>query len=509
MLIQLTTKNLKQLKSNIVLYECDSRYLKELYEEYPSLIPYIQGIIEPNPRYRQNFLQIPFILSEELKRIDFENADILITSDYYEEAYKKLMTMGLSLPEDIYYYANKESRLQLAYRKKLEKQPLKNMLLFRSGPHQDSYVHGMDFADNARAVFSYMLSAGLDKKYRLVWLVKNPSEFRKISNEHSNVEFVSWDDEFSEDESVQKHYFEVLYLSKYILFTDAYGFARNCRKDQIRIQLWHGCGFKTRTNFVSCEHRYEYYIVISKMYKEILRDVFGLRDDQVVSTGYPKVDWLFHPVNAEMMERLGMRKAAKYIFWLPTFRAARGQLSELNERAFTGDTGLPIFNKMHQLVELNDILAFADTVLILKLHPFQDESKIHLEKLSHIVSLNNEVLNQLGLQINQVLGNADALISDYSSVATEYLLLDRPMAFTVDDIESYKASRGFLFDDIESYLPGVEIHDAEDFFQFVRETIAGIDAGRGKRETVAKKMLQYRDDQSSKRVTEWMLGLNP
>lgn len=508
MLIELTESNLTQLKSKVVLYECNSEYLKEIFEEYSSLIPLIQGIVEPNARYRQILSQIPFISTEELQSADFKITDILITSDYYEEAYEKLLKLDCSLPEDIYYYTNKESRLQLNYRKKLENLPLKDMILFRSGPHQNSYVPGSDFSDNARAVFEYMLSIGLNEEYKLVWLVKNPSEYKHISDEHKNVEFIGWDWEKSEDKTLRQRYFEALFLSKYILFTDAYGFARNCRKDQIRIQLWHGCGFKTRTNFVSCEKRYEYNIVISELYKKIHKEIYGLRDDQVVITGYPKADWLFHPVNDDMMAKIGIPRASKYIFWLPTFRAAKEQLAELNEKAFDSDTGLPIVSSMDQLEEINEILAADDTLLILKLHPFQDESKIHLEKLSNIVSLRNEDLNRFGLQINQVLGNAYALISDYSSVATEYLLLDRPMAFTVDDIEEYKVSRGFVFDDIEEYLPGTEIHEYTEFRKFIEEIVAGVDLSENKRKKVAEKMLKYRDDQSSRRVTEWMLSLN-
>ena len=31
------------------------------------------------------------------------------------------------------------------------------MILFRSGPHASAYIKGMDFSDNARALFEYMI----------------------------------------------------------------------------------------------------------------------------------------------------------------------------------------------------------------------------------------------------------------------------------------------------------------------------------------------------------------
>ena len=51
---------------------------------------------------------------------------------------------------------------------------------------------------------------------------------------------------------------------------------------------------------------------------------------------------------------------------------------------------------------------------------------------SNIVILSNEQLYHMDIQTNEILMHADALISDYSSVAVDYLLLDRPIAFTLD-----------------------------------------------------------------------------
>ena len=92
------------------------------------------------------------------------------------------------------------------------------------------------------------------------------------------------------------------------------------------MQLWHGCGFKTRVNFVRCEKRYEYTTVISELYAKIHQDIYGLREDQILVTGYAKEDWLFHPVK-EVWEALPIPRAEKYIFWLPTFRMAKNGLS--------------------------------------------------------------------------------------------------------------------------------------------------------------------------------------
>ena len=76
------------------------------------------------------------------------------------------------------FFANKETSIEESYRKKYKNHSLENIILFRSGPHASSYIKGMDFSNNARALFEYMLQEGFNKKYELVWLVKNLGSLR-------------------------------------------------------------------------------------------------------------------------------------------------------------------------------------------------------------------------------------------------------------------------------------------------------------------------------------------
>ena len=68
------------------------------------------------------------------------------------------------------------------------------------GPHAGSYVKGMDFSDNARALFVYMLSIGLNGKYQLVWFVRSPEEFLSYTK-YQNVLFLPFSASDSEDAS--------------------------------------------------------------------------------------------------------------------------------------------------------------------------------------------------------------------------------------------------------------------------------------------------------------------
>ncbi len=299
-------------------------------------------------------------------------------------------------------------------------------------------------------------------------------------------------------------YYRAICLARFIFFTDAYGFARNCRDDQIRVQLWHGCGFKTRVNFTRCEKRYEYMPVISQIYKKIHEEIYGLREDQVIETGYPKEDWLFHPVNETFSELFGTPEASKYIMWMPTFREAKGQLANLNEYSIGNETGLPVADTRSRLRELNELLVSKNAVIIVKLHPFQKRERIDCEGFSNIVLIENEDLDRMDIPINRVLGKADALISDYSSAAIDYLILDRTIGFLLEDVEEYGDSKGFVFNPVREWLPGEELFDFGDFLRFVAEIASGIDSSREKRQRLRKCLHEFNDDRSCERLVKYL-----
>lgn len=387
------------------------------------------------------------------------------------------------------------------YRKLYQDKPLEDIIIFRSGPMPESYIPGMDFDDNAKALFEYALSINLQKKYKLVWLVKNPQEWEGSFSQYSNVSFISYEDEKAEDIARRDEYFHVVCLAKFIFMTDTYGFALKSRPDQTRVMLWHGCGFKARLSNRSCADKYEFMTVTGEEYARTYAKAFGLRSEQMLVTGYPKVDWIFHPM-PEWQKVMQIPKARKYIFWLPTFRnTATTGLERHNHTTPIGETGLPVVSTLQQMRKLDEILAENDTVLLIKLHPFQSREMVHdMEGYSHISLIEHAAMLEHDIQINQILSYANALISDYSSVAVDYLVLDRPLAFTLDDMETYGSERGFFWDDVKQWLPGEELYTFEDFSNFIKDIMAGVDSGKDRRDSISKLMQKYRDDKNSERV---------
>lgn len=451
--------------------------------------------------------RVPIYSYDYIMKLD-ENAYFIVLNDYYNEIFLKLKKTDEDNNQhhsNIFFFPDYETEIQLGYREKLKDSPLENIIVFRSGPHALQHVRGMDFDDNARAVFEYMVERGFDKNWRLVWLVHDPNEYKNMYVGHPNVEFIHEGWSVSDKKEELDYYYNVLFLAKYLFCTDAYGFMRNCRDEQVRVQLWHGCGYKTRINFVRCEHRYEYNIVISDVYKEIHKRIYGLRDDQVLISGYPKEDWLFDPIK-NWKELFCVPCAQRYIFWMPTFRSSKSVLSELDEKGFDGDTGLPIVKTNEQVKIVNDLLKELNVVLVLKLHPMQDRSKISIADKTNICIIENEKLVDNSIPINRVLGNADALISDYSSAAIDFLILDRPLAFSLEDVDEYKNSRGFVFENIHEWLPGKEIWNLDDFLDFVREIGSGEDSDREKRAIIKNRIHDLDGGSSCERLIK-MLGI--
>lgn len=510
-LTKLTPDNVEEIsKKCLCCVELSTSYLEELYQRYPGLPMPTYILDERADRQGVCMLhgkEIPVCGYDVLAKGNVSDLAVLITGDYYRELFASLLENEYLADklETVYYFANTETEYEEEYREAYRNVPLENIIIFRSGPHITSYMKGMDFTDNARALFEYMLEQKLNETHELVWLVKNPYEYARYA-QYSNVHFLPLEWSVSKDREERNQYYRVLCLAKYIFFTDAYGVARNSRKDQIRVQLWHGCGFKTRLNFSPCEKRYEYMTVTSELYAKIHSEVFGLRAEQLLVTGIAKGDWLFQTVSESFAERLGYPEAKQYIYWLPTYRMAADTLAQNNGYELNPETGFPVVDTVEKMTCLNELLLKNHQVMVIKLHPYQNPDKIQKLSFSNIVLLDNAKLFEEDIQINQLLSGADALISDYSSAAVDYLALNRPMAFMLEDVQAYEEKRGFVFENVREWLPGQELYSFEDVCEFLNALAAGIDVSAEKRGRLRRLLNQFCDGDNCKRILE-QLGI--
>ena len=501
---QLTRDNFDSIKDHpIYLAAYSEYYLGELCDEYDILnnicggfdgLPHRQGM----KHFRGHDIEIRGY--DALPTLT-NGAVILIAESYIRERFEQLRnnTAVNQKLKKVYYYADKEFLIEQKYREHYQTTPLKNIILFRGGNPSSTYVKGEDLSDNVRALLEYMLEENLDVKYQLVCLVNYPKDYTDRYKGH-NVSFMAYTGATSNNKIERDAYYEVLCLASYIFATHTMIFARNARKDQTRVQLWHGCGFKLNhiAEAMRDENKYEYMTVTSKMYARLHAKDMGLRDNQILVTGLPKEDFLFRPMQ-DWKERFNIPHAKIYVFWLPTWRESHFA-GQPTETTLNIATGLPIFSTFKSLDELNKKLCNINTVLIIKPHPMQKDLNISCDKFTNILMLHNNALANQCVFINELLGYADALISDYSSVAVDYMLLDRPIAFTLDDCAEYTVSRGFHWSNIRQWLPGEELFTTEDFFRFITDVYNGKDNSQAKRHALMPYFHSFADGNNSQRV---------
>ena len=78
-------------------------------------------------------------------------------------------------------------------------------------------------------------------------------------------------------------------------------------------------------------------------------------------------------------------------------------------------------------------------------------------------------------QLYPLLGTADFLLTDYSSVWIDYCILKRPIGFVMNDIQEYKTSRGITIENLDEKLPGTIIDTLDKLLAFIEKPISNTD----------------------------------
>lgn len=363
----------------------------------------------------------------------------------------------------------------------------KNKLVLESNP---------DYADNSRAFSDYLLENDKCRKLKIVWCVRQPQKFSSLKNK--NLKFTS----FTNKKYTLSYIFHIA-TSKAVLYTHATPPLIDTRVQTV-VCLWHGTPLKHMEHTKTKYPIFSYIASASDFCSESLAECFKVPIEQVKIIGYPRCDQLFSNVN--ILPRLNINKAeySKVLLWMPTFR----QSSQLNifDTKQTG-TGLPLIETKQQLSELNTRLKELNLFLIIKLHPLQDMADIELFLLDHIHMLTSDNLEEKGVQLYHLVSNCDILLTDYSSIYFDYLLLDRPIGFIIDDIAEYEKNRGFVTDKPLDYMPGEKIKTKDELFAFLENMSNNVDNYSEQRKKVNGIVNLYNDNNSSKRLLELLCGI--
>lgn len=338
----------------------------------------------------------------------------------------------------------------------------------------------MGIRDNLKAIYDYMIENGYNYKYRIVMSgeSKTCNKLPQNVSQVNNFAGVWW------------------YLKAGHVF---YAFGRipiHPSKKQYVVQMWHGTPFKAPDQHqLRTAPKKSYYtsMLISSLYfKDIIEKAHGIEDENIAVCGQPRTDVMFKACN-KYQELEGY---SKVVIWMPTFRKSSilGYSDVKKQKSV-----IPIFD-IEDYQELNATLNKKKILLIVKLHPLEDVEEFKSMNLSNLMLLSHEEFMQRKWDLYKLMAQCDALITDYSSVFYDFMLLNRPLAFTIDDYNDYKEGRGFAVDNPDYLTPGYKITNKSQFRNFINDIADGKDIFKDERNKINEIVNTYNDGNQCKRA---------
>lgn len=338
-----------------------------------------------------------------------------------------------------------------------------------------------DVSDNAQALYAYMAAHPENgAPDRLIWLVEDTTIL------------------LPSGKAIKKHSLQGLWhfwRAKYVFHTHGI-FGNIAVKKQVNVNLWHGMPLKTIMNLDATHDgappfEFTYTLATSPLFQKIIGQAFHCPPQRCLITGLPRNDLLFNPPPLSVLLP-DIPVPDKMVLWMPTYR--KSVVGDIREDGEAPEQGIS-FLSFSDLERLNSFLMKRHMLLIIKVHPMQDLSPFSGIHYSHI-----RVLTRTKGPLYPLVGRADALITDYSSVYIDYMLLDRPIGFVTDDWEAYRDSRGFVFDDPLSVMPGHFITDYAGLTVFLDNVSTGNDPSCDKRRELTRRFHTYTDGNSCERL---------
>jgi len=332
-------------------------------------------------------------------------------------------------------------------------------ILVPSNPKQIGFVSGPDLSDNSLALFEKIVKSPRVHEYQLVWLVAD------LLTSYSILHREFPDINLRNISIVTKNSPKGLWLylrCRYVFTTHGvYAFAHSGRNQTI-VNLWHGMPIKAIGAQDENSRRdvmfMHYTIATSVYFAGLLSQAFYLPLDRVLVTGLPRNEWLFL---YEDLYCAIKEDRAKLVVWLPTFRSSYiGQIREDSSK----DSPDPM--SAETLGKLDKMLEGVGAMLVIKLHMMDIKNKLVWPSYRNIRIYTDPMFRAEGLNLYKLLACSDALVTDYSSCAIDYLLLNKPIGLYAPDKSSYV--RGFM-PDVYKKVTAVchPLNSVEEFGAFV------------------------------------------
>lgn len=331
---------------------------------------------------------------------------------------------------------------------------------------------GRRFADNPKYLYLYMSQHSDKLKIRPVWI----SHDKKIVN-------------FLNKNGYEAYYYHslkgiLLALRGKVYLFDNYSKDINFWQSggALKINMWHGIPlkkiqadnvfdkfrhpknkwekFKNFPRNLSDEKPDHYILATSKFLRPIFASAFNT--DNVLISGYPRNDVLIEYNKAhKTLKNLLTLEEKRVLYKIKQFLQAGCD----NKMALY----MPTFRESElEFFDIVDVYSFqkflADNHILfcVKLHP-----KSKLRQHFAQIQTDNILVIDADYDPYVFLGLSDMLITDYSSIYFDYLLLDKPIIFFNYDLEEYLSNSREMYFDYDEFTPGEKVSDQNELEQAI------------------------------------------
>ena len=302
---------------------------------------------------------------------------------------------------------------------------------------------GERFADNSKQLF---IEAQRRDDIRAVWISKEDSVIEERRS--LGYEAYKWN-------SLKAVWLQL--RAKYAVVSNGISDLQHTYLgNAVIIDLWHGIPLKK----VCYDNKYEkdwdspkqkfrdklidvplgkmYFVATSDTFVEIYQSAFRRKKEQILCLGQPRSDIFFEEEKPEPYF-----KDKKIILYCPTHRKEGKEIIPVSE--------LFDLDRLEQFLEQNDYY------FIIKKHFYHRVERENLTGYSRIIDITNDEYD-----IQRLTMESAAMITDYSSIYIDYLLLDKPMLFYCYDYEKYLAEDREMYFEYEDVTPGVKARNFDE-----------------------------------------------
>ena len=350
---------------------------------------------------------------------------------------------------------------------------------------------GEKIGDTPYAMFLEMLNDTFYSDVTFIWTINSKDNaYRKKISHFSNVKFCRRDD---------RQYVKALAQAKYLINNKAFPHYFIKRDGQIHISSWHATAFKAlgkhqggaMGQFKNITRNYvqtDYLVMPNRFTSDIMlesTDVHDIFPGYVIEEGYPRNDLIINTKREEiaaiLKDVLSFNENKKIILYAPTWRGETGNYENTTQETFEnlkeiqkniGD-GYELFLKVHDLT--------AKYI----------EGNAEASKFKIIPDW---------IDTNELLNIVDILITDYSSIFIDFLILERPIIFYTYDLEEYTKDRGLYFD--MNDMPGPNCFTAAEVVSAVKEADKLIARYQDRYDELKEKFCGRDDGNAGKRVCD-------